>query len=67
MVSTHFLNDFCFCSEEAILNKERTTEEERRYILEARKRALQKKKKLKNLGKRSRSTDSEEEAEVDGK
>ena len=50
------------------MNEERTTEEERRYILEARKRALANKKKLKTLGKRSRSTDSdEEEEEIDGK
>jgi len=44
------------------LNEERTTEEERRYIMEARKRALQKRKKLRTLGK-SRSTESEDEEE----
>ena len=49
-------------SEEVILNEDRTTEEERRYIMEARKRALQKRKKLRTLGK-SRSTESEEEEE----
>ena len=49
-----------FVSEEVILNEDRTTEEERRYIMEARKRALQKRKKLRTLGK-SRSTDSEDE------
>ena len=49
-----------FVSEEVILNEDRTTEEERRYIMEARKRALQKRKKLRTLGK-SRSTESEDE------
>ena len=48
------------CLEEVILNEDRTTEEERRYIMEARKRALQKRKKLRTLGK-SRSTESEDE------
>ena len=39
-----------------------------RYILEARKRALTKKKKLRTLGRRARSRDSdEEEEEEDGK
>ena len=42
------------------MNEDRTTEEERRYIMEARKRALQKRKKLRTLGK-SRSTESEDE------
>jgi len=51
---------FLFASEEVILNEDRTTEEERRYIMEARKRALQKRKKLRTLGK-SRSTESEDE------
>ena len=37
-----------------------------RYILEARKRALAKKKKLRSLGKRAQSADSEDEMEVDG-
>ena len=37
-----------------------------RYILEARKRALAKKKKLRTLGKRARSADSEDEVEEDG-
>jgi len=50
-------------AEEAILNEERTTEEERRYILEARKRALAKKKKLRTLGRRARSRDSDEDEE----
>uniref|UniRef100_A0A8D8XSU1 Voltage-dependent L-type calcium channel subunit alpha n=1 Tax=Cacopsylla melanoneura TaxID=428564 RepID=A0A8D8XSU1_9HEMI len=48
-------------AEEVILAEERTTEEERMHIIEARKRN-EKKKKLKNLGK-SKSTDTEEEAE----
>merc|ERR1712154_369121 len=47
-------------AEEVILNEDRTTEEERRYIMEARKRAMQKRKKLRTLGK-SRSTESEDE------
>ena len=34
-----------------ILNEDRTTEEERRYIMEARKRAMLKRKKLRTLGK----------------
>jgi hypothetical protein len=39
-----------------------------RYILEARKRALAKKKKLRTLGRRARSRDSDEEhEEEDGK
>ena len=37
-----------------------------RYILEARKRALAKKKKLRTLGKRARSQESEDEMEEDG-
>ena len=37
-----------------------------RYILEAQKRALAKKKKLRSLGKRAQSADSEDEMEVDG-
>ena len=49
-----------FLTEEVILNEDRTTEEERRYIMEARKRAMQKRKKLRTLGK-SRSTESEDE------
>ena len=57
----------CWCggwliSEEVILNEDRTTEDERRYIMEARKRAMQKRKKLRTLGK-SRSTESEDEEE----
>ena len=33
------------------MNEDRTTEEERRYIMEARKRAMLKRKKLRTLGK----------------
>ncbi|KAI4484986.1 hypothetical protein M0802_012887 [Mischocyttarus mexicanus] len=54
-----YLNWICK-AEEVILAEERTTEEEKMHILEVRKRALAKKKKLKNLGK-SKSTDTEEE------
>ena len=54
-------------TEEVILNEDRTTEDERRYIMEARKRAMLKRKKLRTLGK-SRSTESEdEEEEEEGK
>lgn len=48
--------------EEVILAEERTTEEEKLHIIEARRRAAAKRKKLKNLGK-SKSTDTEEEEE----
>uniref|UniRef100_A0A182Y6G6 Voltage-dependent calcium channel type A subunit alpha-1 n=1 Tax=Anopheles stephensi TaxID=30069 RepID=A0A182Y6G6_ANOST len=47
-------------AEEVILAEERTTEEERLHIMEARRRAAAKRKKLKNLGK-SKSTDTEED------
>ena len=53
---------FCFLTEEVILCEDRTTEDERRYIMEARKRAMQKRKKLRTLGK-SKSTESEDEEE----
>ena len=52
-------------AEEVILNEDRTTEDERRYIMEARKRAMLKRKKLRTLGK-SRSTESEDEEEEEG-
>ena len=81
-ISEHWKNNSYFFVEEAILNEDRTTEDERRfdisidfmrisglffrYILEARKRALAKKKKLRTLGKRARSADSEDEVEEDG-
>ena len=42
-----------------ILNEERTTEEERRYIMEARKRAMLKRKKLRTLGKSRDERDTE--------
>ncbi|XP_037083301.1 voltage-dependent calcium channel type A subunit alpha-1-like isoform X2 [Pollicipes pollicipes] len=47
-------------AEEVILAEERTTEEEKMHIMEARRKAAAKRKKLKNLGK-SKSTDTEEE------
>ncbi|XP_052566655.1 voltage-dependent calcium channel type A subunit alpha-1 isoform X18 [Culex pipiens pallens] len=47
-------------AEEVILAEERTTEEERMHIMDARRRAAAKRKKLKNLGK-SKSTDTEED------
>ncbi|CAG9865175.1 unnamed protein product [Phyllotreta striolata] len=50
-------------AEEVILAEERTTEEEKLHIMEARRRAARK-KKLKSLGK-SKSTDTEEEQEED--
>ncbi|CAH1183785.1 unnamed protein product [Phaedon cochleariae] len=50
-------------AEEVILAEERTTEEEKLHIMEARRRAARK-KKLKNMG-RSKSTDTEEEQEED--
>jgi len=51
-------------AEEVILAEERTSEEEKMRIMEARRRAAAKRKKLKALGK-SRSTDTEEEEETD--
>ena len=52
-------------SEEVILAEERTTEEERNHIMEARRRAANKRRKLKltsGIGKnRSRSTETDEE------
>ncbi|XP_063983724.1 voltage-dependent calcium channel type A subunit alpha-1 isoform X3 [Diachasmimorpha longicaudata] len=52
-------------AEEVILAEERTSEEDKKHIIESRKRAEKaKKKKLKNLGK-SKSTDTEEEDEDD--
>nr|XP_017023069.1 voltage-dependent calcium channel type A subunit alpha-1 isoform X1 [Drosophila kikkawai] len=47
-------------AEEVILAEERTTEEEKMHIMEARRRNAAKRKKLKSLGK-SKSTDTEEE------
>jgi len=54
--------DWICKAEEVILAEERTTDEERRHIIEARRRADIKRKKLKTLGK-SKSTESEEECE----
>ena len=57
-----------FTSEEVILAEERTTEEERQHIIEARKRTMNKRKKMmKNLGKgRSADTDEDEDEADDG-
>uniref|UniRef100_A0A1I8PXP8 Voltage-dependent calcium channel type A subunit alpha-1 n=1 Tax=Stomoxys calcitrans TaxID=35570 RepID=A0A1I8PXP8_STOCA len=52
--------DWITQAEEVILAEERTTEEERMHIMEARRRNAAKRKKLKSLGK-SKSTDTEEE------
>ncbi|XP_042894573.2 voltage-dependent calcium channel type A subunit alpha-1 [Parasteatoda tepidariorum] len=48
-------------AEEVILNEERTTEEEKLHIMEARRKAAAKRKKLKNM--HSRSTEEEDEGE----
>ncbi|XP_076066879.1 calcium voltage-gated channel subunit cacophony isoform X6 [Oratosquilla oratoria] len=47
-------------AEEVILAEERTTDEEKAHIMEARRRAAAKRKKLKHLGK-SKSTDTEDD------
>ncbi|KAK7605440.1 hypothetical protein V9T40_007298 [Parthenolecanium corni] len=47
-------------AEEVILSEDRTTDEERLHIMESRRRAAMKTKKLRNVGK-SKSTDTEEE------
>ncbi|XP_065213855.1 voltage-dependent calcium channel type A subunit alpha-1 [Planococcus citri] len=47
-------------AEEVILSEDRTTDEERLHIMESRRRAAAKSKKLRNVGK-SKSTDTEEE------
>ncbi|KAL5275640.1 cac family protein [Megaselia abdita] len=52
--------DWICKAEEVILAEERTTEEEKMHIMEARRRNAAKRKKLKSLGK-SKSTDTEEE------
>ena len=49
-----------------VIFKKNYHEQNYRYILEARKRALAKKKKLRTLGKRTRSVESEDEVEEDG-
>ncbi|XP_012056925.1 PREDICTED: voltage-dependent calcium channel type A subunit alpha-1-like [Atta cephalotes] len=59
-----YLNWICK-AEEMILAEERTTEEEKKYILKGRRKAEEKKRKLKNLGK-SKSTDTEEEEDENG-
>ncbi|KAK4308763.1 hypothetical protein Pmani_019563 [Petrolisthes manimaculis] len=52
--------DWICRAEEVILAEERTTDEEKAHIMEARRRAAAKRKKLKHLGK-SKSTDTEDE------
>ena len=49
-------------SEEVILAEERTTQEERNHIMEARKRAANKRRKLKSMGK-SKSTETDDDDE----
>lgn len=50
-------------AEEVILNEDRTTEEEKAHILEARRRAQAKKKKLRLLHSKGKSTEEDEEEE----
>ncbi|XP_067130024.1 voltage-dependent calcium channel type A subunit alpha-1-like isoform X9 [Centruroides vittatus] len=50
-------------AEEVILAEERTTEEEKLHIIEARKRTAAKQKKLKNMNSKSTEEDEEEENE----
>ncbi|QQP55932.1 Uncharacterized protein FKW44_000432, partial [Caligus rogercresseyi] len=52
--------DWICKAEEVILAEERTTEEERNHIMEARKRVANKRRKIKILGK-SRSTETEDD------
>ena len=55
-------------SEEVILAEERTTQEERNHIMEARKRAANKRRKLKSMGKsKSTETDDDDEDADEGK
>ena len=58
----------CYFPEEVILAEERTTEEERQHIIEARKRTMNKRKKMiKSMGKsRSAETDEDEDEADDG-
>lgn len=51
-------------TEEVILSEDRTSEEEKRHIMNVRRRAAEKKRKLKQAGK-SKSTDTEEESTYD--
>ncbi|KAK7579828.1 hypothetical protein V9T40_000457 [Parthenolecanium corni] len=50
-------------AEEVILSEDRTTDEERLHIMESRRRAAMKSKKLHNIGKSKSSESEEEEAE----
>ena len=56
---------YCCFAEEVILTEERTTEDERFHIMDARRRAAAKKKKIKSLGQGSSVEDEEEEEEPD--
>ena len=47
------------------MNEDRTTEEERRYIMEARKRAMLKRKKLRTLGKSRDELENDLLCEID--
>lgn len=61
----HHTHHFPFiATEEVILAEDRTSEEEKRHILNVRRRAAEKKRKLKQAGK-SKSTDTEEESTYD--
>lgn len=54
-------------AEEVILAEERTTEEERNHIMEARRRAANKRRKLKLSGKsKSNETDEDDEDQDEG-
>ena len=57
-----FAINYILISEEVILAEERTTQEERNHIMEARKRAANKRRKLKSMGK-SKSTETDEDDE----
>ena len=57
-----FTINYILISEEVILAEERTTQEERNHIMEARKRAANKRRKLKSMGK-SKSTETDEDDE----
>ena len=58
----NYINYF---AEEVILAEERTTEDERFHIMDARRRAAAKRKKMKSLGQGSSIEDDEEEDEPD--
>ena len=64
MLYNEITNHFAclYISEEVILAEERTTQEERNHIMEARKRAANKRRKMKLLGK-SKSTETDEDGD----